>query len=361
VGLQQRVQELEALLLRERESAEMQGNEPSTATRGPDQETTSRTSLPTPSRTAPRTEQYDPADPGSSTLDSFAQENPAQDQSTQVRTAQNSGIPHSEAVPRTDLSHQVGLVSLSVGSDPRYVGPSSGYFFTKLLSSAGKRLEDRPPRSHDQGTSSRQQHERDVAMKAFQATQCSLPTDKNSARELSDAYFNTIHLVYPFLHKPTHQRLIEHVYETPEPSPVARFQVAMVLSISAIILSRRSRVDLPAAAWCAAALEHFAHVQVEGSVHGLQCLLLMLVYAMHSSSSRFNAWHINYQCLAMVLDLGLQRDPPDTASLSQFQREMRTRIFMSVYSLDRKLATMMGRPIGLRDEACDLRVSYVAC
>jgi hypothetical protein len=338
----------------------MQGNEPSTAPRGLDQETNGRTSVPTPSRTVTRTEQHDPADPGNSVLDNFAQESPAQDQSTQGHTAQDSGIPHSEAVPRTDLSHQVGLVSLSVGSDPRYVGPSSGYFFTKLLSSAGKRLEGRPPRSHEQGTSSWQQHERDVAMKAFQATPRSLPTDKNSARELSDAYFRTIHLVYPFLHKPTHQRLIEHVYETPEPSHVARFQVAMVLSISAIILSRRSRVDLPAAAWCAAALEHFAHVQVEGSVHGLQCLLLMLIYAMHSSSSRFNAWHINYQCLAMVLDLGLQRDPPDTASLSQFQREMRTRIFMSVYSLDRKLATMMGRPIGLRDEACDLRVSYAA-
>lgn len=59
----------------------------------------------------------------------------------------------------------------------------------------------------------------------------------------------------------------------------------------------------------------------------------------------------------MVLDLGLQRDPPNTAPLSRFQREMRTRIFMVVYSLDRRLATMMGRPIGLRDEACDLRVS----
>lgn len=198
-------------------------------------------------------------------------------------------------------------------------------------------------------------------MKAFQSTPCSLPTDKNSARELSDAYFRTIHLAYPFLHKPTHQRLIDHVYESPEPSHVARFQVTMVLSISATILSRRSRVDLPGAGWCAAALEHFAHLQVEGSVHGLQCLLLLLIYAMHSSSSRFNAWHINYQCLSMILDLGLQRDPPETASLSQFQREMRTRIFMSVYSLDRKLATMMGRPIGLRDEACDLRVRTLAC
>jgi hypothetical protein len=327
-GLQQRVQELEALLRRERASADLRGDETPSATRGLDQEA--------------------------------IQQNPAEDHTAQVHSVQDIGGPHTQTASRTDLSHQVGLVSLSVGGDPRYIGPSSGYFFTKLLSSAGKRREGHLPRSDEQGISSWQQYERDVAMKAFQSTPCSLPTDKNSVRELSDAYFRTIHLVYPFLHKPTHQRLIDHVYDTPEPSHAARFQVTMVLSISAIILSRRSRVDLPGAGWCAAALEHFAHVQVEGSVHGLQCLILLLIYAMHSSSSRFNAWHINYQCLAMVLDLGLQRDPPETASLSQFQREMRTRIFMSVYSLDRKLATMMGRPIGLRDEACDLRVRDAA-
>lgn len=269
---------------------------------------------------------------------------------------QRDGGPSEHPQPR-DLSHQVGLVSLSAGADPRYVGPSSGYFFTQLLSSAGKRREGTLSRAEDQTSSSWQQYERDVAMRAFQATSCSLPTDKQSAQDLSEAYFRTIHLQYPFLHQPSHQRLIDHVYESPSPSPTARFQVTMVLSISAIVLSRRSRVDLPAAGWCAAAMDHFAKVQVEGSIHSLQCLLLMAVYAMHSPSSRFSAWNINYQCIAMVLDLGLQRDPPNTAPLSRFQREMRTRIFMVVYSLDRRLATMMGRPIGLRDEACDLRVS----
>jgi hypothetical protein len=82
---------------------------------------------------------------------------------------------------------------------------------------------------------------------------------------------------------------------------------------------------------------------------------------MHSPSSHFNAWSINYQCIAMVIDLGLQREPSRAISLSLLQREMRTRIFWVVYSLDRKLSTMMGRPIGLRDEACDLRVCVSLC
>jgi hypothetical protein len=135
----------------------------------------------------------------------------------------------------------------------------------------------------------------------------------------------------------------------------------MVLSISALVLSRRSHVELPSAGWCAVAVKKFSSLHVENSLRGLQCLLLLMIYAMHSPSSHFNAWSINYQCIAMVIDLGLQREPSRVTSLSRLQREMRTRIFWVVYSLDRKLSTMMGRPIGLRDEACDLRVCISLC
>ncbi|KAF4555294.1 Fungal specific transcription factor domain-containing protein 33 [Elsinoe fawcettii] len=58
----------------------------------------------------------------------------------------------------------------------------------------------------------------------------------------------------------------------------------------------------------------------------------------------------------MVLDLGLQRDLSGSGALSLFKKEMGNRLFWCVYSLDRRLSTMMGRPIGLRDEACDLRL-----
>ncbi|RBQ79782.1 hypothetical protein FVER14953_21124 [Fusarium verticillioides] len=41
---------------------------------------------------------------------------------------------------------------------------------------------------------------------------------------------------------------------------------------------------------------------------------------------------------------------------SLFNQEMRARIFWVIYSFDRIIATMMGRPIGLRDEGCELRM-----
>lgn len=258
--------------------------------------------------------------------------------------------------PERNLSHQVGLVSLSAGVDPKYIGSSSGYFFTQLLKSTstshGSRAAVVPGHSHDV----RQQAERDIAVQAFRNIPIGLPATESLTKQLSQAYFDSIHLQYPFLHRPTHERMIHETFKPGPQDEIATFQVTMVLSISALILSRRSHVELPSAGWCAAAVKKFSSLHVENSLRGLQCLLLLIIYSMHSPSSHFNAWSINYQCIAMVIDLGLQREPSRAASLSFFQKEMRTRIFWVVYSLDRKLSTMMGRPIGLRDEACDLRV-----
>jgi hypothetical protein len=262
--------------------------------------------------------------------------------------------------PERNLSHQVGLVSLAAGVDPKYIGSSSGYFFTQMLRSTSTSHDSRLAGRTGQSQDLRQRLERDVAVQAFKNIPIGLPATESLTKQLSEAYFDTIHLQYPFLHKPSHERLIHEVFETDTQDEIATFQVTMVLSISALVLSRRSHVELPSAGWCAAAVNKFSSLHVENSLQGLQCLLLLMVYAMHSPSSHFNAWSINYQCIAMVIDLGLQREPSRAAPLSFFQKEMRTRVFWVVYSLDRKLSTMMGRPIGLRDEACDLRVSTLS-
>lgn len=141
--------------------------------------------------------------------------------------------------------------------------------------------------------------------------------------------------------------------------PVAAFHVNMVLAIAASDLSRRFRIRLPAEGYYTAATQYFEEACVEGSLDGLQSLLLLMVYALHNPSCGVNIWSLNYQCLGALIDLGLQRDVRTSAAfqVSFLQQEMRTRIFWVVYNFDRTLGTMMGRPIGIRDEACELRVS----
>lgn len=262
------------------------------------------------------------------------------------------GEPHR---PQTQLrqAHEIGLVSLCPGGEPRYIGPSSGYFLANLVfSSAGRRAK--PPGNQGIG------NEPIALSKELFNSPASLPSREEDAIELSSKYFSSVHLLYPFLHEPSHMQRVTRVYaDGAINDPVDAFHVFMVLAIAASDLSRRFRIRLPAEGYYTAATQHFEGACAEGSLEGLQSLLLLIVYALHNPSCGVNIWCLNYQCLGALIDLGLQRDVRTSSAfrISFLEQEMRTRIFWVVYNFDRTLGTMMGRPIGVRDEACELRVS----
>jgi hypothetical protein len=276
-----------------------------------------------------------------------AMTSPRQDQPLPIENTQQSRTQSRQA-------HEIGLVTLSSGGEARYIGPSSGYFLANLVfSSAGRR--SRPPgnRSVDEPIS--------LSAELFN-TPAVLPSRREDAIELSSKYFSTIHLLYPFLHEPSHMSRLERMYteeSAAKPDPSNAFHVYMVLAIAASDLSRRFRLRLPAEGYYTAATQYFESACAEGSLESLQSQLLLMVYALHNPSCGVNIWGLNYQCLGALIDLGLQRDIRTSSSfrVSFLEQEMRTRIFWVVYSFDRTLGTMMGRPIGVRDEACELRVS----
>lgn len=249
-------------------------------------------------------------------------------------------------------AHEIGLVSLSAGGEARYIGPSSGYFLANLVfSSAGRRMGPT-------GTTSSSNEPISLSTELFNSP-APLPTRKEDAIELSSKYFSSIHLTYPFLHEPSHMQKLEKMYNDTDPDPSTAFHVYMVLAIAASDLSRRFRLRLPAEGYYTAATKHFEGTCADGSLEGLQSSLLLMVYALHNPSCGMNVWSLNYQCLGALIDLGLQRDVRVSSNfpISFLEQEMRTRIFWVVYTFDRTLGTMMGRPIGVRDEACELRVS----
>lgn len=244
------------------------------------------------------------------------------------------------------LSHEIGLVSLGASQDPRYIGPSSGYFLARVM------LTKQP----DEIQSSR---ESSFPCELVEAVQGPLPLpERRLADQLCGAYFDVVHFQYPILHRPTFNKMLDQAYQSQYAAdPVVGFQVNMVLAIGSAIASSRTRARLPAESYCLSALVHFHKLNIENSLQGLQCLLLLLIFAMHSPCVRLNVWYLNYQCIAALLDLGLQRDMRTGSSgWSLLEQEMRTRVFWVVFMLDRMIATMMGRPIGLRDEGCELRV-----
>lgn len=246
-------------------------------------------------------------------------------------------------------AHEIGMLSLGASQDSRYIGPSSGYFLARVMLS----------KTHNSlGEENMSKTEMEIPADLIESCHgpLSLPP-KELAQRICAAFFEFIHPQYPIMHHTTVLNAMEHMYQSEDVSAVMSFQVYMVLAIGATVLSMRSKARLPGESYCLAALESFSQLNIENSIQGLQCLLLLLIFALHNPSTRFNVWYLNYQCLAAVLDLGLQRNITVESGISLLEQEMRTRIFWVCILIDRTICTMMGRPIGLRDEACELRVS----
>jgi hypothetical protein len=269
-------------------------------------------------------------------------------QSQQESAAQSESPGDDESL--REITDQVGLVSVSTGADLRYLGPSSGLFFTKfVLTGLGRRIQEPLNLDSMNGLPS-------VPADLLIAQPSDIPPDQKHAKWLSEAYFETVHLQFPFLHKPTHMETIRKLYDGLEVGPHSEFQVFMVLAIGATILSRRAKVQLSAEGYCASALKGLDGLFQKASIAGVQCILLLEMYTINNSSSGLSLWTLHYNCLAAVIELGLQRNVPENV-FSFFEQEMRTRIFWCAYTVDRTLSTLMGRPIGIMDEQCDLRVS----
>ncbi|CAF3441470.1 unnamed protein product, partial [Fusarium graminearum] len=277
-----------------------------------------------------------------------------QDTTTASPPAQTSTVDISDTIQPVRstgagaITHEIGLVSLGTNQDPRYIGPSSGYFLARVM------LDSLPKQDERLGRGSRNVP---FPTKLVEAIQGPLPLPpRDMAAQLCDAYFTAINLQYPILHRPTFDSMLDQVYEQDNEDPVIRFQTFMVLAIGSAVLSGRIRARIPAESYCLSALQYLDDLNLENSLQGAQCLLLLLVFTMHSPSVRLNVWYLNYHCIAALLDLGLQRNISAGAGISLLEQEMRARIFWVIYTFDRVIATMMGRPIGIRDEGCELRM-----
>ncbi|KAI8717112.1 Zn(2)-C6 fungal-type domain-containing protein [Fusarium sp. LHS14.1] len=246
------------------------------------------------------------------------------------------------------ITEQLGLISLTSGTDLRFLGPSSGLFFTKfVLAGLGKRLHV------DKESVTDTTDNLAIPSDLLVPQPKELPSDIKHARWLSQTYFSVVHLQFPFLHEPTHWETIDKVYDDVEVGVVAEFHVFMVLAIGATILSRRTRVALSPEGYYASAMELLAGAMKMPSVSSVQCTLLLQMYALNNPASGLSLWTLHHHGLAMGIELGLHRNIPE-GTFNPCEGEIRRRIFWSTYTIDRLLSTLMGRPMGVVDEQCDL-------
>ena len=279
---------------------------------------------------------------------------------------QLSSPSESQIGPNEPLAHNVGLLSLSNARESKYLGPSSGVTFGKLIFASMPSSQGLPVTLAGSTHAKKQRHPSPLS------TVLSKPPLMADLTYFAACYFEIYQPLYPFLDESVILAKLDILEEAnisfeaklTKESPLSAtdlIQLTLVLALGAKNLESRLLTDFSAGTYYAMALAHMEEVDVLGGIPGVQILLLLTLCSFVFEDG-LNAWYTSSTIIASCLDLGLQRKHTDTEptvpslSPSPVGVSMTTLakgIFWSAYSIDRTLTVVLGRPLTLRDEAID--------
>ncbi|KAB8263649.1 hypothetical protein BDV32DRAFT_161801 [Aspergillus pseudonomiae] len=291
-------------------------------------------------------------------------------QSPLSRTAQTDDTPgaspavsSSSRITRDQpLAHEVGLLSLTNASDPKYLGPSSGVTFARLIYESVPQSQGLPlaySRQNDQDPGLNDPSQGPVLCEALQVDLPSMA----ECQQYAEMYF-AASTFYPFISQDVFYTLLGQVFrlsktstwESRLPVKLALAQVFLVFSLGARSLEIKLSGTFGSRELFATGMSYGTQIKLHDSIEGVQILLLLVQHSFYSPEG-LNAWYLLHTILASCLDLGLQRrDNSSKENEPLYQRNirhLRSAIFWSAYSMDRTLTTILGRPLTLRDEAID--------
>ena len=216
----------------------------------------------------------------------------------------------SQIGPSQPLAHDVGLLSLANAAEPKYLGPSSGVTFARLIFASAPQSQGLP--STIRATEAR--NGTTVVTSQSPPELADLPPE-DDMRYFVDAYFETWGPLYPFIHEDMFQELVAGIQsqtgessaslQTPSHS-MDLAQLFLVVALGAKALESRLSTDFSSESYYATAISHVSKLQLHDSIRGVQVMLL-LVLSSFSFITGMNAWFLNSTILASCLDLGLQR------------------------------------------------------
>ncbi|RMJ05242.1 hypothetical protein CDV36_014078, partial [Fusarium kuroshium] len=248
-----------------------------------------------------------------------------------------------EEAETSDLPSKAGMLCANAsGAEPAYFGSSSAFTFSRLIHACLRDdLPQRPlKRAHPGGNA---------------PSPCPLP-DYEAGLVLSNAYFDNIHLQYPFLHEVTFRTWEKQVAgllgddEGSSQGPVPLFFVYMVYAIGALLVPRPS--SSPQGLYVSALL-YVDHVFSLRSMEAIQGILCCAMYSLRSSSGP-SIWKLSGLALRQCVELGYHRSPTRFRSIRDPHRlELRKSVFWCAWSIDCTCALLLGRPLTLRLQEID--------
>lgn len=139
------------------------------------------------------------------------------------------------------------------------------------------------------------------------------------------------------------------------PLSVVAFIVFMVFNISALIQVRSRVYEYSPNKYYRAAIQFSADCFAQVSLSTIQAVAMLAIHSSYTPAEA-NLWTLIHIGLAHCVELGIHREyTPENAEEERSQRLKRL-IFYTIYSLDRTVSSIQGRPLGLRDESFDVKM-----
>ncbi|PYI05212.1 hypothetical protein BO78DRAFT_419869 [Aspergillus sclerotiicarbonarius CBS 121057] len=291
----------------------------------------------------------------------------------------------------SSVANVLGMLSLHSDSrQQHYMGSSSGLLFTKLI--GADRNTQETSYTSQTGISYSRRSSPQLSTAAYHSLYRRLAKELPSPEEagiLLGIYFHHIHIDQPFLHPASLANAYWALHEstqmeftgkydsngwmegirafhyngkidsvdgkesTPISAFTAAFHVFMVFSLAATVLTRKKNFDHSPTRFYRFAIAETSDCFSSVSVTALQGILLLAVHSMICPAG-LNIWTLSHIAMSHCIDLGLHREPAPS-SASNTTLAVHRLIFYTVYSLDRSIATIQGRPLGIRDETFDMR------
>ncbi|KAK9351330.1 fungal-specific transcription factor domain-containing protein [Lipomyces doorenjongii] len=172
------------------------------------------------------------------------------------------------------------------------------------------------------------------------------------AVELVRAGFEEL-VFYPILNSNTFMVYLRYSYE-PDTMQVLRgipgwrLTLFMMCAIGSAALGLRDKQR----GYFALATHSAQKALMKDNIRALRTLLLLAVYSFYDPEGA-SAWLAIGTALRIAIALGFHRQS-SAANLNLINQEIRKRVFWTIYSLDRILSTILGRPITLHDRDIDI-------
>ncbi|WZH42090.1 uncharacterized protein QYS62_003058 [Fusarium acuminatum] len=301
------------------------------------------------------------------------------------------------------VAMNLGMLSLNIDSPQKhYLGSSSGLLFTNLIGASPPSTGTTPQEARAQTQASDLDWHDDVLSQEltkkhhrelYRLLKEEMPS-KHNALILVHTYVRWIHPDFPFLDPSSLFSAIEAIYSclddilesevSPQgwPSlmppfvwngrtvipgslndegitlPVVAFIIFMVLNLGALVKLRSRNYDFPPQRFYRAALnfskEAFSHV----TLSSIQSLITLIMHSL-LTPAEVNLWTLVHLGLAYCVEIGIHREQGETQPDDLAMQQIRRFTFFTIYSLDRSISSIQGRPLGFRDETFDVKMPQV--